>query len=88
MPPGLLNSALGGGGGLAGGERRPEEGNMWCGSAIGLTTRRLVVLARPEMTPASGNSEVTAARPLRPVKLGAGKLNARPWELEGDVVKG
>jgi hypothetical protein len=39
MPSGFHNHALGGGGGLAGGERRPEEENMWRGSVIGLTTR-------------------------------------------------
>jgi hypothetical protein len=38
---------------------------MQCGGVIGLTTHRLMVVARPEMAPASGGSEVAAARPLR-----------------------
>jgi hypothetical protein len=86
MPSGFHNRALGGRGGLAGGERRPELVNMRRGSVIGLTTRRLTVVAWPEMTPASGGGEVAAARVL--AKLEEGEISAQPLELEGDLGKG
>jgi hypothetical protein len=65
MPSGFHYRALGGGGGLAGGERWSEEVNMWHWSVIRLTTRLLVVVAWPEMAPASGGGDVAAAHPLR-----------------------
>jgi hypothetical protein len=36
---------------------------MWNYGAICLTTRQLVVVAWPEVAPASGGGEVAAARP-------------------------
>jgi hypothetical protein len=51
MASGFHNCALAVEGGLTGGERRPEEVNMWHWSVIGLTTRRLVVVAWPEVAP-------------------------------------
>jgi hypothetical protein len=65
MPSEFHNRALGSRGGLAGAKRPPDLVNMWRGSVIGLTTRRLVVVARPEKAPASGGGEVVAARPLQ-----------------------
>jgi hypothetical protein len=60
------------------------------GAVIGLTTRRLMVVSRPEMAPASGGGEDAAARPLR---LGfqrssggeaqCAAMGARGWSTEG-----
>jgi hypothetical protein len=50
---------------LAGGERHPDLANKWRRGAIGLTTRRLVVVAWLEVAPASSDVEVVAACPLR-----------------------
>jgi hypothetical protein len=35
------------------------------GGVIGLTTRQLMVVSRPEMAPTSGGGEVAVAHPLR-----------------------
>jgi hypothetical protein len=50
---------------LAGGEVGPGEANKRQGSAIGLTRDRLVVVVRPERSPASGGGGAEAARPRR-----------------------
>jgi hypothetical protein len=76
MPSGFHNRALGGGGGLAGGERRPEEVYMWHGSVIGLTTRRLVVVAWPEVAP----RRAAEARSRRCAHCGSGFGEARGRE--------
>jgi hypothetical protein len=53
---------------------------MQRGSVIGLTTRRLMVVSRPEMTQASGGGEVVAARPLR---LGFRQSSGRRSSMRG-----
>jgi hypothetical protein len=66
MPLGIHTCALGGGGRLAGGERRPGLANKRRHAPFGLTTSRLVVVVVwPEVAPVSGDGEVAAARPLR-----------------------
>jgi hypothetical protein len=80
MPSGFHNRALGGGGGLAGGERRPDLVNVawecdWAHHAsIGERRRR------------GHGGAPAAARVL--ARLEVGNLNAQPWELEGHLGKG
>jgi hypothetical protein len=52
-----------GGGVLAGGEVRFGEASMQARGAAGLTSDRLTVEARPEVSPASGGDGAAAARP-------------------------
>jgi hypothetical protein len=47
---------------------------------IGLTTRRLMAVSRPEMTPASSGGEDAAARPLR---LGFRRDSGRGSSMRG-----
>jgi hypothetical protein len=50
------------------------------GGVIGLTTRRLMVVSRPEMAPASGGGEVAVARLLR---LGFWRSSGRRSSMRG-----
>jgi hypothetical protein len=54
--------------------------NFWRGGVIGLTTRRLMVVSRPEMTPASGGGEDAAVRPLQ---LGFRQNSGRGSSMRG-----
>jgi hypothetical protein len=59
---GLHNYALAGGGELAGGELWPKEMNKWHEASIGLTSDRLMVVARSGTAPASGGDKTVAVR--------------------------